>query len=297
MKRREFITFLSSAAAWPLTAHAQEHERMRRIGVLMHVAADDAEGQARLVAFLQGLEKLGWVAGRNVRIDTRWAAGRLDNFRKYAQELVALESEVIVGTTTPAVIALQQASRSVPIVFVSVVDPVGSGLVASMSRPGGNATGFVIFEYSLAGKWLELLKEIAPEIKRAAVLRDSSYAAGIGQFAAIQAAGPIELDLSVIDLGSTEIERDIAEFAHGTKGGLIVTASQFGANHPDVIAAIAARHKLPAVYPFRYFVTAGGLICYGPDPNSEYPRGGGLCRPHLQRSETNRSPCTGPDQV
>jgi len=249
------------------------------------------------VAFLQGLEKLGWVAGRNVRIDTRWAAGRLDNFRKYAQELVALESEVIVGTTTPAVIALQQASRSVPIVFVSVVDPVGSGLVASMSRPGGNATGFVIFEYSLAGKWLELLKEIAPEIKRAAVLRDSSYAAGIGQFAAIQAAGPIELDLNVIDLGSTEIERDIAEFAHGTKGGLIVTACQFGANHPDVIAAIAARHKLPAVYPFRYFVTAGGLICYGPDPNSEYPRGGGLCRPHLQRSETNRSPCTGADQV
>jgi putative ABC transport system substrate-binding protein len=262
----------------------------------MHVAADDAEGQARLVAFLQGLENLGWVAGRNVRIDTRWAAGRLDNFRKYAQELVALESEVIVGTTTPAVIALQQASRSVPIVFVSVVDPVGSGLVASMSRPGGNATGFVIFEYSLAGKWLELLKEIAPEIKRAAVLRDPSYAAGIGQFAAIQAAGPIELDLSVIDLGSTEIERDIAEFAHGTKGGLIVTASQFGANHPDVIAAIAARQVIRRI-PFPLLCDRWGIDMLWARSEQRIPPGGGLCRPHLQRSETNRSPCTGADQV
>ena len=270
MRRREFILLLAgigvAVAAWPFTAKGQQPDRLRRIGVLMNFAASSAEGQARIAALLQELERLGWAAGRNVRIDTRWAAGRPDNYRTYAQELLALEPDVIVGGGGTAARTLQQASRSVPIIFVGVIDPVGSGLVASLSRRGGNTTGFVAYEYSLAGKWLELLKEIAPDVKRAAVLRDSSAITGIGQFAAIQAVGSIGLDLSTIDVrNSAEIERDIAEFAHGPSGGLIVTASPFGVNHPDLIAAIAARHKLPAVYPFRYFVTAGGLMSYGPD--------------------------------
>jgi len=294
MKRREFIALLGGAAvAWPLATHAQS-DRLRRIGVLMNLAESDAKGQARLAALLQGLERLGWAAGRNVRIDTRWAAGSANNFRTYAGELLALEPDVLVGVTTRAVRALQQASRSVPIVFVGVADPVGSGLVASLSRPGGNATGFVIFEYSLAGKWLELLKEIAPEVKRAAILRDASLAVGIGQFAAIQAVGPIGLDLSAIDVrDSAEIERNVAEFAPGTRGGLIVTTSDFIANHTDLIVAIAARHKLPAVYPYRYFVTAGGLISYGPDLISDYPRAAG----YVDRILRGEKPANLPAQV
>jgi putative ABC transport system substrate-binding protein len=295
MNRREFMTVASgAAAAWPYSANGQQADRLRRIGVLMNLADSDAEGQARIASLLQGLERLGWVAGRNVQIDTRWAAGRPDNFRAFAGELLALEPDVLVGVSTSAVRALQQASRNVPIVFVGVVDPVGSGLVASLSRPGGNATGFVIFEYSLAGKWLELLKELAPEVKRAAVLRDSSLTAGIGQFAAIQAVAPIGMDLSAIDLRvSAEIERDVAEFAHGTRGGLIVTVSQFGVNHSDMIAAIAARHKLPAVYPFRYYVTAGGLMSYGPDSRSDYVQTAG----YVDRILRGEKPANLPVQV
>jgi putative tryptophan/tyrosine transport system substrate-binding protein len=274
--RREFITLIGGAATWPLAARAQQPERMRWIGMLMNLAADDPIARARLAAFLKGLQRFGWVDGRNVRIDARWAAGDADHIRKYAAELVALGPDVILATATPTVTPLQQLSRTVPIVFVAVIDPVGSGLVASLARPGGNATGFVTFEYALAAKWLELLKEIAPRVTRAAVLRDPTVAAGIGQFAAIQTVGPVGMELSAIDLRDTaEIERAVAEFARGPNGGLIVTASQFGANHPGVIAALAAQHKLPAVYPYRYFVDAGGLISYGSEVLDEYSRAAG----------------------
>jgi putative ABC transport system substrate-binding protein len=270
MGRRQFISALGGAmVAWPLSARAQQ--RMRRIGVLENLAADVPEGRARLAVFAQGLQEAGWADGRNVEIDTRWAAGQAGQFSQYAAELVGLKPDVILATTTPAVIASQKASRAVPIVFVLVIDPVGSGLVASMSRPGGNATGFVIFEYALAAKWLQLLKEVAPGVMRAAVLRDPNSAAGIGQFAAIQAVAPIGLELSAIDVRDAgEIELAVAAFAQGSNGGLIVTASLFGANHPELIPALAARHKLPAVYPFRYFVSAGGLMSYGSDVLSEY---------------------------
>jgi putative ABC transport system substrate-binding protein len=273
VKRREFVTLLGGAAAWPLAARAQQGERMRRIGVLLNLAADDPMGQARVAAFVQGLEAAGWSDGRNLRIDTRWAASDPDNFRKYAAELIALGPDVVLASTTPAVLQLQQASRTVPIVFVSAIDPVGSGLIASMARPGGNITGFVAFEYALAVKWLELLKEIAPGVKRAAVLRDPTVAAGIGQFAAIQAVGSVGMELSAIDLRDAgEIERAIADFARRPNGGLIVTASQFGTNNPGPLVALAARHKLPSVYSFGYFASAGGLICYGPDQLDEYSR-------------------------
>jgi putative ABC transport system substrate-binding protein len=273
MKRRAFIAALGGAAAWPIVARAQQPERMRRIGVLMNQVANDPVGQTRLATFVQGLQKAGWVDGRNARIDTRWGAGDADYLRKYAAELVALGPDVILATTSLAVMPLQQLSRTVPIVFASVIDPVGSGLIKSLSRPGGNATGFMQFEYSLSGKWLQLLKEIAPGVTRAAVLRDPTVAAGIGQFAAIQAVGPIGIELSAIDLrDADEIERAVATFARDTNGGLIVTVSQFGMNHPDVVTDLAVRHKLPAVYPFRYFVSAGGLMSYGSDLLDEYRR-------------------------
>jgi putative tryptophan/tyrosine transport system substrate-binding protein len=239
----------------------------------LNLAADDPMGQARVAAFVQGLQAAGWSDGRNVRIDTRWAAADPGNYRKYAAELIALGPDVVLASTTAAVLQLQRASRTVPIVFVSAIDPVGSGLITSMARPGGNITGFVIFEYALAAKWLELLKEIAPGVKRVAVLRDATVASGIGQFAAIQAAGSVEMELSAIDLRDAgEIERAIADFAQRPNGGLILTGSQFGTNHPGPLAALAARHKLPAVYPFRYFTSAGGLISYGPDQLDENRR-------------------------
>jgi len=278
MTRRNFVNLLGLAAAtWPLLASAQLADRsLRRIGVLMNLAADDPIGQVRLAAFLQGLQQLGWVDGRNVRIDTRWAAGDREYFRKYAAELVALRPDVILAFATPAVTALQEITRTVPIVFVGVIDPVGSGLVTSLARPRGNATGFVTFEYALAAKWLELLKEIAPGLTRAAVLRDPAIASGIGQFAAIQTAGPVGLELSAVDLRDAgEIDRAVSEFAQTPNGGMIVTASQFGANHPNLITALAARHKLPAVYPFRYFIDAGGLMSYGADLLAEYRHAAG----------------------
>jgi putative tryptophan/tyrosine transport system substrate-binding protein len=230
---------------------------------LMNFAAGDKVAEARVSKFLEALEALGWKQGRNVEIETRWTEGITERIRKDAAELVALSPDLILATTTPAVTALKQATRKIPVVFVSVVDPVGSGLAASMSRPGGNMTGFVTFEYALAGKWLELLREIAPSVTRAAVLRDSSSATGIGLFAAIQTVVPIGLELNVIDPDDPEMEQVIAAFAHEPNGGLIVTPNQFTGNHPDVIAASAARNKLPAIYPFRYFVDDGGLISYG----------------------------------
>ncbi len=275
MKRREFITLLGSAAAtWPVEARAQQADRMRRIGLLMNRIADDPEAQARLKVFVQGLQQLGWAEGRNVRMDVRWTAGA--DHHRYAAELVALMPDVILADGAVGVSALQGATRSVPIVFAAVPDPVGAGFVKSLARPGGNTTGFTAFEYAIAVKWLELLKEIAPSVTRAAVLRDPTIAAGIGQFAAIQAVGPIAMELSVVDLRDADaIEQDVAEFARGSNGGLIVTVGPFGANHPNVITTLADRYKLPAVYPFRYFVGVGGLISYGPDLVSQYRHAAG----------------------
>jgi len=279
MRRREFITLFGVAAlAGPCAARAQQADRVRRVGVLMSRAAGDPEEQARFAGFLQGLQKLGWTDGRNVRIDYRWAAADADRSRTYAAELVALAPDVILASGSASVAALLQTTRTVPIVFVNVIDPVGAGYVARLARPGGNATGFTAFEYSLSGKWLELLKEIAPNLTRIAILRDPALAAGIGQFAAIQAMAPSSLgvELSPIDVrDGGEIERDVATFARESNGGLIVTGSSSAAVHRELIVMLAARHRLPAVYPFRYFVTSGGLISYGPDPIDVFRRAAG----------------------
>jgi putative tryptophan/tyrosine transport system substrate-binding protein len=279
MRRRELICLIGGAAvAWPLAARAQQADRMRRVGVLEARAADDREGQARLAVFLQGLQELGWTDGRNVRIDYRWAAADADRYRIYAAELVALSPDVILSSASASVAALLQTTRTVPIVFVNVIDPVGAGFVARLARPGGNATGFTPFEYSLSGKWLELFKEIAPNLTRIAILRDPALATGIGQFAAIQAMAPSSsgVELSPIDVRDPgEIERDVAAFARESNGGLIVTASSGAIVHRELIIMLAARHRLPAVYPFRYFVTSGGLISYGPDPTDQFRRAAG----------------------
>ena len=273
MKRREFITLLGgAAAAWPRSVRAQQGERVRHIGVLMSVASDDPEGKARFTAFQQGLQQLGWVDGRNVRIDTRWAAGDADDVRKYAAELVALAPDVILGPGSFTLGPLLRTTRSVPIVFVHVPDPVGAGFVDSLARPGGNATGFTQFEYSTSGKWLELLKEIASGVTRAAVIRDPAITAGIGQWSAIQAvATSLGVEVSPVNVRDEgEIERVILGFARGANGGLIVTGSALAGVHRKLIIAIAARYKLPAVYFERFFVTDGGLISYGPNLRDQY---------------------------
>jgi putative tryptophan/tyrosine transport system substrate-binding protein len=267
--RREFIAAVCGTMLGP--AAARSEKRIPRIGILMNFAASDKVAEARLSKFLESLESLGWTQGRNLQVETRWAEGNTERVRKDVAELVALSPDLILATTSPAVTAVTRATSKIPIVFVSVVDPVGGGLVASMSRPGGNATGFVTFEFALAAKWLELLREIMPSVTRAAVLRDSTVGTGVGLFAAIQTVGPIGLELSVIDPGDpTEMEHQIATFAREPNGGLIVTPSQFTGNHPNLIAASAARNKLPAIYPFRYFVDVGGLISYGPTLYDEY---------------------------
>ena len=269
--RRAFITLIGGAAAWPLAARAQQRGRMRRIGVLMNLASDDAEGQARLAAFHQGLQQLGWTVGGNMQIDYRFGEGDAERYRRSASELVALAPDVLVTTGAPAVEALQRTTRTVPIVFVTVTDPVGGGLVASLARPGGNTTGFTLSEYGVSGKWLELLKQIAPNVTRAAVLRDP-VAVGIGQFAAIQAVAPsLQVELSPIDARDVaEIERAVTAFAKQPNGGLIVTASAFTIIHRVLIITLAAKHELPAVYPYRFFVAGGGLISYGPDPRDQF---------------------------
>ena len=276
LKRREFITLLGGAAAWPLTARAQQAERLRRIGVLSNLAEDDPESKVRIAVFLKEMRELRRNDGRNVQIDYRWAAGDAERYRKHAAELITLAPDVILAVTTPAVTALRAIAPTVPIVFVNVIDPVGSGLVASLARPGGNATGFTVFEYSIAAKWLQLLKEIAPRVTRVCVLRDTISAAGIGQFAAIQTVAPMDIELSAIgsqDAG--EVEEAIAAFARNSNGGLILTATGFNSNHPGLLAAVAARHKLPTVSPFRYYVAAGGLTSYGPSPTDPYRRAAG----------------------
>jgi putative ABC transport system substrate-binding protein len=276
IRRREFLGVLSSAAiGWPLAAGAQQSDRMRRIGVLMAAAADDPEFQARLGAFQQALALLGWTDGRNARIDTRWATTNADDIRRYAAELASLAPDVILAATgTTTVAPLLQATRTVPIVFVLVIDPVGAGFVESLARPGGNATGFLMFEYGLSGKWLELLKQIAPGVTRVAVLRDPAIASGVGQFGAIQSVAPsLGMEASPVNVRDAgEIERNIAAFARSSNGGMIVTASPGASRHRDLIVTLAARHRLPAVYASAFFVTDGGLISYGPDTIDQYRR-------------------------
>jgi putative tryptophan/tyrosine transport system substrate-binding protein len=276
MRRREFITLLGgAAAAWPLAARAQQHERMRRIGVLMNVASDDAEGQARLAAFHQGLQELGWTVGHNVRIDYRWGGADAERFRRGAAELVALAPDAILASGTPSVAALQQATGGTPIVFANVTDPVGAGFVASLAQPGGNATGFTALEYGVSAKWLELLKEIAPHVTRVAVLRDLTI--GIGQLAAIQAVAPA-LGVELTPLGlrdANEIERAVTAFARGSNDGMIVPPSTLALAHRELIAKLAVRHRLPAVYGFRYYVAIGGLVSYGPDTIDPFRRAAG----------------------
>jgi ABC-type uncharacterized transport system substrate-binding protein len=274
LKRRQFITLLGGATAWPLGARAQQRERMRLIGVLTNLTEHDPEERRRVAAFTQALLKLGWQDGRNVQIDYRRTDGDAERTRRYAAELVALAPDAIVAVGAATTAALQQATRTVPVVFVLLPDPVGAGVVESLSRPGGNATGFTTYEYGISGKWLELLKEIAPRVTQAAVLRDAATSSGPAQFAAIQAVAPslgIEVNaIGVRDAG--EIERSISTFARLPMRGLIVTGSALTAVHHDLIVTLAARHKLPAVYFQRFFVTAGGLISYGGNYADQFRR-------------------------
>src|SRR5215831_12482786 len=277
MRRREFITLLSAAATWPLAARAQQPERMRRVGALMNTAADSADGQAHFAAFVHGLHQLGWTDGRNARLDVRWAAGDPERIRRYATELVALGPDVILASGGTTLGPLRQVSRTVPTVFTGVADPVGAGFVDSMARPGGNATGFIAYEFSISGKWLELLKEIAPGVTRAVILRDAEVGSGASQFAVIQALAPsLRVEVKPVNVGNAaEIERAVAAFARAPNGGLITSGSSRLRPNRDLIVKLAARHKLPAVYYDRVFVDSGGLISYGPDFVDQWRRAAG----------------------
>jgi ABC-type uncharacterized transport system substrate-binding protein len=276
MNRRQIVGLLGGAAAWPLVAHAQQPESVRRIGVLSGAAKDTPDLQARLAAFQQVLQQLGWTDGRNVRIDYRWGAGSADNIRRYAAELVALAPDVILATG-PTVEQVLQATRTVPIVFVITADPVGSGFVDSLSRPGGNATGFMLFEYSLSAKWLELLKQIAPAVTRAAVLRDPASTSGVGQFAVIQSVAPsVGIEVSPVNVRDAgEVERAVKAFARSSNVGLIMTSSPLTALLRDLVITLAAQHKLPAVYNNRSYAEAGGLISYGANFIDQYRQAAG----------------------
>jgi putative ABC transport system substrate-binding protein len=276
MKRRTFVTLLGAAATWPVPARAQQREQMRRIGVLSATGMDDQENKVRLAAFEQRLQQLGWTDGHNVRIDYRFAAANLENYRNYAAELVALAPDVILAPGT-SLVHMLQATRTIPIVFPIAADPVGSGLVESLSRPGGNATGFLVFEYDLSAKWLELLKEIAPGVTRAAVLRDPTAITGIGQFAVIQSvARSVGVEVSPLNLrDASETERAVTAFARSSNGGMIVTGSALASVQRNLIIELAARHRLPAVYFERHFVASGGLISYGGDQVDGYRRAAG----------------------
>jgi putative ABC transport system substrate-binding protein len=266
MSRREFITLVGATVAWPLAARTQQPQRMRRMGVLMPFAADDPESMARISVLLQRLQELGWSVGRNLMVDYRWTADAT-RIRQYAQELVALTPDVLVCNGNPTVRPLQEASRTIPIVFASVADPVAAGYVQSLARPGGNITGFINFEYTTSGKWLELLKEIEPRLTRAAILRNSS---DVGQFAVVQAMAAIQhIELIPID-SDREIEQPITAFAHQENGGMIVVATAANIVHRDLIISLASRYRLPAIYPFRFFSEAGGLASYGPYPVDQY---------------------------
>jgi putative ABC transport system substrate-binding protein len=277
MRRREFITLLGGATAWPLAARAQQRERMRSVGVLTPFAAHNTEGQNRVTAFAQALQQLGWSVGQNARLHYRWGDGTSATIQKYAAELVALAPDVILADSSAALSPLLQATQTIPIVFAIVADPVGAGYVETLARPGGNATGFTPFEYGVAGKWLELLKEIAPRVTRAAVLRDPAIAAGPGQFGALQAVAPsLGVELRAVNVrDADEIERSIAGFAQGSNGGLVVTGSAAAAAHRDLIVTLAARHRLPAVYNARLYGEIGGLVCYGADFLDQFRRAAG----------------------
>jgi putative tryptophan/tyrosine transport system substrate-binding protein len=277
MRRREFIGLLGGAVACPLGARAQQSDGIRRVGALMSVAADDPEGKARFAAFQQGLQQLGWIDGRNVRIETRWSGGKTDDARKYAAELIALAPDAILASGGAMVGPLLQATRTVPIVFTQTPDPVAAGFVASLARPGGNATGFTQVEYGTAVKWLELLKEIAPTVTRVAILRDPAVPEGIGQFTIIQsAAQALRVEVSPVDIrNGGEIERTLTEFARLPNGGLILLSSALGNVHRDLIIKLAAKLRLPAVYPSRIFASAGGLAIYGSDSIDPHRRAAG----------------------
>ena len=277
MRRREFISFLGGATAWPIAARAQQGGQMRRIGVLMAISADDAEAQDRITAFVQGLQQLGWTVGKNVRVDYRLAGIDADTLRKYAGELVALAPDVILAQSSPALAAMLQATRTIPIVFALIADPVGAGYVDSLAHPGGNATGFTVFDFSMGGKWLELLKEIAPHVTRVAVLRELAVAAGPAQFSAAQTVAPsLGMELRPVDTRDAgEIERAITAFVRGSNSGLLVTGSSSASLHRKLIIGLAAQYRLPAVYFNRLFVTAGGLISYGTDYVDQFRRAAG----------------------
>jgi putative ABC transport system substrate-binding protein len=298
MRRREFITLLGGAAVWPLAARAQQPERMRRIGILLAATADDAEFQAWVGAFLQALALLGWTIGRNMRVDTRWATANAGEIRRQAAELAALAPDVILAHGASTVGALLQVTRTVPIVFPIATDPVAAGFVESLAQPGGNATGFMSTEYSIGGKWLELLKQTAPGVTRAAVLRDTTQGSGTSQFAAIQSVAPslsVEVNpLNMRDAG--EIERAVTAFAHSPGGGLIVTAGAAATRHRDLIIALAARHKLPAVYHARFMAAGGGLMSYGPDFIDQYQRAAGYVDRILKGEKPANLPVQVPDR-
>ena len=297
MKRREFIKLLGGSTLWPLAAHAQQPDRMRRIAVLMTVAEDNPDGKPRLEVFVQGLQELGWTDGRNIRIDYRWSAGDAERTRKYAAELVSLAPDVILAGNTSTVGPLQQATHIIPIVFAGVVDPVGAGFIESLARPGGHTTGFTQFEYGLSGKWLELLKEIVPGVRRVAVLRGVTIAE-TGEFAAIQTVAP-SLGVEVSPLGTRdagEIERGIADFARSPNGGLIVAAGASAIVHRELITRLAAQHRLPAIYPYRSFVTAGGLVCYGPDRVDPFRRAAAYVDRILKGEKASDLPVQAPNK-
>src|SRR5262245_1989173 len=277
IRRREFITLLGGAAAWPLAARAQQGERMRHVGVLLTQSEDDPLGQMRHAAFRDELQNIGWIEGRNVRIDSRWGAADSRRIRGLVAELMALGPEVILTISTPVVVEFQQAIPTIPIVFVAVADPVATGIVESLARPGGNATGFTLYEFGTSAKWLELLKELVPSVTRAAVLRDPTNPASIAQLAAIQSVAPsFGVELRAVDVRDTgEMERGLAAVARGPNSGLIVPTIAFAVARRELIVTLAARHKLPAVYTNRIFVTGGGLISYGPDRVDQYRRAAG----------------------
>jgi len=276
IRRREFLGILGGAAAWPVASKAQQVERVRRVGVFTILASDDPEGQGRTAVFEQTLQELGWTVGRDLKIETRQIGADLDGLRRYAAELVALSPDVIFSIGSLPVAALQQATRTIPIVFMNATDPVGAGLVESMAHPGGNITGFSNFEYSMSGKWAELLKQIAPNVTRALVLRDPTSAAGIGQFGAVRSvAQSLGVELTPVNVRDTdEIERNVAAFARSGDGGMIVTVGGSAA-HRGLIISLAARHKLPSVYPYRYYAVDGGLISYGPNTHDPVRRAAG----------------------
>jgi putative ABC transport system substrate-binding protein len=272
--RREAIALLVGAAAWPVAARAQPSQRMRRVGVLMNLASDDRESQARVTAFVQGLQELGWSDGRNLRLEIRWGANDPDKIRRHANELVALSPDVILANATPSVIALKSANRGIPVVFVNVIDPVGAGFVESLARPGGNATGFTVFEYGISAKWLELLKQISPNIARAAVLRDTASPTGIGQLAAMQSVAPaLGIELSPIGVrDGDEIERLIIALSKKPDIGLVVTPSTSAITNRELILRLVGQHRLPTIYPFRFFAEDGGLLSYGPETVQPFRR-------------------------